>query len=149
LSLLLLGLFLTVLATLNFSLSMFLGLACAPIAFVDRVPGRPLLAAVQYLLLLVFSPVGVAVAAASYASQILGQQGALGEWLVKFAFGWNVWGSWGVPLGVFCVWWPAWTVAATVVTSSWFQGAEVSVRDRDVAKEGVTRLGKVGKEKKR
>ncbi|RMZ89150.1 hypothetical protein DV736_g3627, partial [Chaetothyriales sp. CBS 134916] len=38
LSLLLLGLFLTVLATLNFSLSMFLGLACAPLAFVDRSP---------------------------------------------------------------------------------------------------------------
>jgi GPI-anchor transamidase subunit GAA1 len=149
LSLLLLGLFLTVLATLNFSLSMFLGLACAPIAFVDRVPGRSLLAATQYLLLLVFSPVGVAVAAAGYASQVLGQQEALDEWLVRFAFGWNVWGNWGVPLGVFCVWWPAWTVAATVVASSWFQAAEVSVQEMDVLKKGATPGGleQVGKEK--
>jgi GPI-anchor transamidase subunit GAA1 len=151
LSLLLLGLFLTVLATLNFSLSMFLGLACAPIAFVDRVPGRPVFAAGQYLLLLVFSPVGFAAAASGYAAQVLGQQEALGEWLVRFAFGWNVWGSWGVPLGVFCVWWPAWTVAAVVVASSWFQASEMPVQDGDVARndQSPVAMEKVAKGKRR
>ncbi|ETN45408.1 uncharacterized protein HMPREF1541_09239 [Cyphellophora europaea CBS 101466] len=128
LSLLVLGLFLTVLATLNFSLSMFLGLVSAPIAFVDRTPGQPLVATLQYLLLLVFSPVAVAGALAMYASLALGQEAALGSWLAKFAFGWNVWGSWGVPLGVMCIWWPAWMVAAIVVASSWFPSADVPVQ---------------------
>ena len=130
LSLLILGLFLTVLATLNFSLSMFLGLLCAPIAFVDRVPGKAGLAALQYMILLLTSPVTVVGGLAAYAQTYFpqdstaGEMGILTTWLVKFAFGWNVWGSWGVPLGVFCVWWPAWTVSGVVVASSWFPSAE-------------------------
>ena len=63
-----------------------------------------------------------------YASLALGQEAALGSWLAKFAFGWNVWGSWGVPLGVMCIWWPAWMVAAIVVASSWFPSADVPVQ---------------------
>lgn len=128
LSLLLLGLFLTVLATLNFSLSIFLGLVCAPIAFVDRAPSRPLAAALQYALLLMISPVSVVGGLATYASLVLGQEGVLGLWLARFAFGWNVWGSWGVPVGVMCLWWPAWTIAGVVVASSWFPSADVPVR---------------------
>lgn len=124
LSLLLLGLFLTVLATLNFSLSMFLGLACAPIAFVTRVEGRRWVALAQYVVLLVFSPVGCMIGVMGYVRWMVGGQVELGQWLVKLAFGWNVWGSWGVPVGVMCVWWPAWTVAAVGVASSWFPTTE-------------------------
>lgn len=124
LSLLLLGLFLTVLATLNFSLSMFLGLICAPIAFVDRVPGKAAFAALQYLMLLIVSPVSVSVGLATYASIVLNQDTVITTWILKFSFGWNVWSSWGVPLGVFCIWWPAWTIAGVVVASSWFPAAE-------------------------
>ncbi len=118
LSLLLLGLFLTVLATLNFSLSMFLGLLCAPLAFVDRLSGRTALAALQYMILLVVSPVGVACLLLAYLRFVLGLDGTFQQWLLQLAFGWNVWGSWGVPVGVLCIWWPAWTVGAMLVASS-------------------------------
>ncbi|RMD39333.1 hypothetical protein DV735_g5790, partial [Chaetothyriales sp. CBS 134920] len=119
LSLLLLGLFLTVLATLNFSLSMFLGLACAPLAFVSRTPGKPVLAALQYLALALFSPAAVSLGLLAYAQISLGSA-RLSEWFTLLAFGWNVWGSWGVLVGVFCIWWPAWTAQALLVASSWF-----------------------------
>jgi GPI-anchor transamidase subunit GAA1 len=138
LSLLLLGLFLTVLATLNFSLSMFLGLACAPIAFVDRTPGKAAFAALQYAVLLLTAPVTVALALVGYASSVLQHpEGAMlfSQWLLRFAFGWNISGSWGVPLGVFCIWWPAWTIAATVVASSWFPSAEREVILAEAADE--------------
>ena len=118
-SLLILGLFLTVLATLNFSLSIFLGILCAPLAFVNRTPGKPSLAAMQYFLLTLLSPAGVSLGLLGYTQFLLGQGDAT-EWLMKFAFGWNVWGSWGVLVGVGCIWWPAWTVGSMLVASSFF-----------------------------
>lgn len=120
LSLLLLGLFLTVLATLNFSLSMFLGITCVPLAFVDRTRGNSALAIVQYLMLIAMSPMGVAAGIGGYGILVLGRDDVLVDWLARFAFGWNVWGSWGVPVGVLCIWLPAWVVGATLVASSWF-----------------------------
>ena len=118
LSLLLLGLFLTVLATLNFSLSMFLGLLCAPLAFVDRVKGNTGSATLQYLLLVIMSPAGVVCLLLAYLRLAVGQSASIQEWLIRLAFGWNIWGSWGVPVGVLCIWWPAWTAGATLVASS-------------------------------
>jgi GPI-anchor transamidase subunit GAA1 len=118
LSLLLLGLSLTVLATLNFSLSMFLGLLCAPLAFVDRVPGNSTLASLQYALLLIFSPPGVALLSLTSLDVIFGTSSQFQTWLIDLAFGWNVWGSWGIPVGVLCIWWPAWTTGAMLVAAS-------------------------------
>lgn len=118
LSLLLLGLFLTVLATLNFSLSMFLGLVCVPLAFVDRVPGKNVLVALQGLILLVMSPAGIAALLLAYQKYALSDATSIQTWLMRLAFGWNVWGSWGVPVGVLCIWWPAWTVGAALVAAS-------------------------------
>ena len=120
LSLLLLGLFLTVLATLNFSLSFFLGLLCMPLAFVTRTPSNTPLTLVQIAVLLPLSPSGVTAALWSYATYLSTELGSVEDWLVKLAFGWNVWGSWGVPVGVAVIWWPAWTVAATNVVSGLF-----------------------------
>ncbi|OCT53066.1 GPI transamidase component GAA1 [Cladophialophora carrionii] len=119
LSLLVLGLFLTVLATLNFSLSMFLGIICTPLAFVDRTRSRPWPASVQYLILVIMSPMGVAAGLGGYGMSI-GKPDLIVDWLRRLAFGWNVWGSWGVPIGVLCIWLPAWVVSATLVASSWF-----------------------------
>ncbi|KAL2441792.1 GPI transamidase component GAA1 [Exophiala dermatitidis] len=155
LSMLLLGLFLTVLATLNFSLSMFLGVVCVPLAFVDRTPHKRRLAILQYVRLVVLSPMALAFVAAmvtatarrpvdwfgrlgwklgwglgagyaperseapSFAFALVGATEVLEKWLQQLAFGWNVWGSWGVPVGVLCVWVPAWVVSATLVASSW------------------------------
>lgn len=116
LSLLVLGLFLTVLATLNFSLSMCLGIVAAPLAFVDRMNGRPVIAVLQYSVLTILSPTSLFF----YTSFFLGKDDGLAEWLTRLAFGWNIWGSWGVPVGVLCIWLPAWIVGATLVASTWF-----------------------------
>jgi len=120
LSLLLLGLFLSALATLNFSLSITLGLLCAPLAFVDRVSTKPALSGLQYLVLAIMNPAGVIGAVAAYTYTQTGNVDVVLEILEKVAFGWNVWGSWGVPVGVCCVWWPAWMVGALLVASSWY-----------------------------
>jgi len=115
-SLLVLGLFLTVLATLNFSLSMCLGIISVPLAFVDRTQGKPILAGLQYAVLIVLSPTTLF----CYTSLFMGTDGGLSDWLTRLAFGWNIWGSWGVPVGVLCIWLPAWIVGATLVASTWF-----------------------------
>jgi glycosylphosphatidylinositol transamidase len=125
LSLLVLGLFLSALATLNFSLSMTLGLLAAPLAFVDRVEpkdykSKPWLAGVEYAILAVASPVGVVVGGAAWAFAKTGNADAVVEMLERAAFGWNVWSSWGLPVGVWCVWWPAWITSAVLVASSWY-----------------------------
>ncbi|EXJ60140.1 hypothetical protein A1O7_04292 [Cladophialophora yegresii CBS 114405] len=127
LGLLVLGLFLTVLATLNFSLSMFLGIVCTPLAFVDRTPSSPWLASLQYLILVIMSPTGVAAGLGGYGMSI-GKDDLIVVWLQRLAFGWNVWGSWGVPIGVLCIWLPAWVVSAALVASSWFSPAEAADR---------------------
>lgn len=120
LSLLVLGMFLTVLATLNFSLSMCLGIIATPLAFVSSTPGKPALAALQYAILTILSPSGLFCS----ASFLLGKDQI--QLLTRLAFGWNIWGSWGVPVGVLCIWLPAWIVGATVVASTWFAVAPAS-----------------------
>jgi glycosylphosphatidylinositol transamidase len=125
LSLLMLGLFLSALATLNFSLSMTLGLLASPLAFVDRVAAReykarPWLAGVEYAVLVVVSPVGVMAGGAAWAVAKTGSAEKVLEVLERVAFGWNVWSSWGVPVGVWGVWWPAWVLSALLVASSWY-----------------------------
>ena len=125
LSLLVLGLLLSALATLNFSLSMTLGLLAAPLAFVGRVEpkdykAKPWLAGLEYAALAVASPVGVVVGAAAWAFSQTGNVDAVVEAVNKAAFGWNVWSSWGVPVGIWCIWWPAWVVSAVLVASSWY-----------------------------
>ncbi len=122
LSLLLLGMFLTVLSTLNFSLSMFLGIICAPLAFVDRTSQKNGLALFQFVILLLLSPMSLAAGLAGYGLKAMGRNDFLVDWLQRLAFGWNVWGSWGVPVGILCIWLPAWIVGATLVASSWFPG---------------------------
>ncbi|EXJ90026.1 hypothetical protein A1O3_03094 [Capronia epimyces CBS 606.96] len=140
LSLLLLGLFLTVLATLNFSLSMFLGIVCIPLAFVDRNPGGGRASILQYLLLLIFSPTGLAAGLAAYGFFSIGRNDVLVDWLQKLAFGWDVWWSWGVPVGVLCIWLPAWIVGATLVATSWFTVGSTQENPRAVKKLSTSRV---------
>ncbi|KAH0845572.1 putative GPI transamidase component (GAA1) [Fonsecaea pedrosoi] len=134
LSLLLLGLSLTVLATLNFSLSMFLGIVCIPLAFVDRTRSRAGPSPFQYLILVVMSPMGLAIGLSAYGVFVLGRDDVLVEWVQRLALGWNIWGSWGVPVGVLCIWLPAWIVGATLVASSWFTTTETTQSPPDVKK---------------
>ncbi|EKG10631.1 Gaa1-like GPI transamidase component [Macrophomina phaseolina MS6] len=133
LSLLLLGMFFSALATLNFSLSFLVGLCAAPLTFVRPIhpsPSSPrnrriLLAALQYALLVLLSPVTVVGVA---SQELVGKGLARGDWvgvdavrqvLVQAAMGWHVWGLW-TQVVVWLVWWPAWFVGAVVVSGSFF-----------------------------
>ncbi|KAI1424249.1 Gaa1-like protein [Xylaria sp. FL1777] len=118
-SLLLLGMFLSSLATLNFSLAFLVGLISTPLSFARPWPDN---AAVRYAymaLLHIASPTAaVLVGAAAYASADgnsgSGLLGTLKHVLSEAAFGWDVWGLY-IPLVVWCVWWPAWLVGSVVV----------------------------------
>ncbi|KAK5072811.1 Glycosyl phosphatidyl inositol protein transamidase complex subunit [Lithohypha guttulata] len=124
LSLLVLGLQLTVLATLNFSLSMFLGVLCTPLAFAGYYRDSKMRANASLIAITLFNPFVAANAAtmaaklAGYYNDNVGMKDVLRLWLQNVSFGWNVWGSWGVLVGVFCVWIPAWTVATMGAVSS-------------------------------
>ncbi|KAF7180282.1 hypothetical protein CNMCM7691_009449 [Aspergillus felis] len=116
-SLLLLGLFLSTLATLNFSLSFMVGLLCAPLSFVKRINPRTK-AALRYpiailgsLALNALSPPAVLIGACWYSGVSVEMV------LTQAAFGWNVSGMW-TQLVVWCVWWPAWMVGCVLLGSS-------------------------------
>lgn len=114
---LLLGVTLSTLATVNFSLSFFVGLLAAPLAFVPtptpRLRGKktsPNLTKmfVQAGLLAVVCPPMVAQAAV----KVWGIP--MADVLREASFGWNVRGVY-TPVVVWCVWWPAWLVATVNV----------------------------------
>lgn len=125
LSLLVLGLQLTVLATLNFSLSMFLGLLCTPLAFAGFYKDSSIRAKASLFAVLIFNPflvTNVAIIAAKltgFYDDKVTMANVLTRWLKGVSFGWQVWGSWGLLAGVFCVWIPAWTVATIGALSSY------------------------------
>ena len=110
-SLLVLGMFLSALATLNFSLAFLIGLLSAPLTFTPiRLQSR----AVAFggsLLLNLFSPFAVLFACSRYWNVLVG------DVLIEAAFGWNVWGM-RTQVIVWCVWWPAWLLGTVVMASS-------------------------------
>ncbi|KAL3480643.1 Gaa1-like protein [Aspergillus californicus] len=119
-SLLLLGLSLSTLATLNFSLSFMIGLLCTPLSFVHRISKEntptalryPLLIAGLVFLNLLSPPVVLVVGCAYFGVDVK-------TVLTEAAFGWDVWGMW-TQVVVWCVWWPAWVVGGAVVGVSLF-----------------------------
>ena len=102
-SLLVLGLFLSSLATLNFSLAFLIGLLSAPLTHVQPLPSRPIIKTLLALLLSALAPTTVLMAGCCWWN--LG----VGEVLKEAAFGWDVWGM-NTQVVVWCVWWPAWIV---------------------------------------
>ncbi|KAF3942196.1 hypothetical protein ABW19_dt0209737 [Dactylella cylindrospora] len=110
-SLLFLGMFLSTLATLNFSLSFLIGLFALPLTFARTTPNSIPLAMVNSILLQLTSPFAALFAVGHYWG--LGVEDILKE----ASFGWWVWGMW-TPAIVWCVWWPAWVVARISVDSS-------------------------------
>ncbi|KAI3319030.1 Glycosylphosphatidylinositol:protein transamidase, GAA1 component [Xylariaceae sp. AK1471] len=124
-SLLLLGMFLSSLATLNFSLAFLVGLFSTPLSFARPWPEN---AAMRYgytIILNLVSPTAVVIAgAAAYASSYggAGRLGGNGSGLIgtledvlrEAAFGWDIWGLY-ISVVVWCVWWPAWLVGSIVV----------------------------------
>ncbi|KAI0542478.1 GPI transamidase component GAA1 [Xylaria digitata] len=120
-SLLLLGMFLSSLATLNFSLAFLVGLASTPLSFARPWPNHAVVRYAYAALLNIVSPTAVVLAGTTaYAfSMRLGGNGSglldtLEYVLSEAAFGWDIWGLY-IPLVVWCVWWPAWLVGSLVV----------------------------------
>ncbi|KAJ5136095.1 hypothetical protein N7448_004649 [Penicillium atrosanguineum] len=117
-TLLLLGLSLSTLATLNFSLSFMIGLLCAPLSFIVRLqsPSAPVRFAVStigLLLLNLLSPPIVLLGVCWYTGV------SVESVMTQAAFGWDVWGMW-TQVVVWCVWWPAWLIGCVVLGSSMF-----------------------------
>ncbi|KAL6239116.1 hypothetical protein BDW75DRAFT_227467 [Aspergillus navahoensis] len=119
LSLLPLGLFLSTLATLNFSLSFMTGLLCAPLSFVHSFDAstRPVIRYAFSVFGLVFlnilSPPVVLLVGCKYFGV------SLETVLTEAAFGWDVWGMW-TQVVVWCVWWPVWVVGGVVLGGGLF-----------------------------
>jgi len=107
-SLLFLGMFLSSLATLNFSLALLVGLLAAPLTYVHPLPGRPILAAIAAVMLNFLAPTAVLCMGSLYWNI------PVGEILKEAAFGWDVWGM-NTQVVVWCVWWPAWLVGAILL----------------------------------
>lgn len=111
-SLLLLGMFLSSLATLNFSLSLMVGLLSSPLSFMRPWPQLPAMRWFCTVLLNLVAPTAVFAGWSIYWNGGLG--GAVGEVLREAAFGWRVWGMY-TSIVVWVVWWPAWLVGAVIV----------------------------------
>lgn len=113
-SLLLLGLFLSSLATLNFSLSIIIGLLASPLTYLQPIPssttskfsmvGKAVLAVG---LSAISPPVVVWVACRAWGLSVE-------DVLVKAAYGWDVWGM-NTQVVVWCVWWPAWVMGGVLL----------------------------------
>lgn len=116
-SLLLLGLSLSTLATLNFSLSFMIGLLCAPLSFVARLQGsapfRLATSSLGLVLLNLVSPPTVLLGVCWYMGI------SVETVLTQAAFGWDIWGMW-TQVVVWCVWRPAWLIGCVLLWSSMF-----------------------------
>ncbi|KAI8677963.1 hypothetical protein NCS55_00515100 [Fusarium keratoplasticum] len=101
-SLLVLGMCLSTLATLNFSLAFLVGLLASPLSFVQPVKNPVLRWSVAGLLNVVAPSTVIYAAAQAWGISIT-------DLLSEASFGWNVWGMY-TPVVVWCLWWPAWLV---------------------------------------
>lgn len=141
-SLLLLGMFLSALATLNFSLSLIIGVLSAPLAFtptfradisttqavIDVLSSSSYYAILLYrlrnwawmTLLLALSPMTVIWLASSWF-----MPGGLEELLRQAGFGWLVCGLW-TQVVVWLVWFPSWWVGAYVIAADGLFGISKS-----------------------
>ncbi|KAK3313928.1 Gaa1-like protein [Apodospora peruviana] len=107
-SLLLLGMFLSSLATLNFSLALLVGLLTSPLTFMQPWPQSPVMRTACAVLLNAVAPTAVLVASAAY------WQLEIGAILREAAFAWDVYDMYS-PVVVWCVWWPAWLAGSVTV----------------------------------
>lgn len=107
-SLLLLGMYLSSLATLNFSLSILIGILSSPLSYIRPLGHRPILASILVVLLGVLAPSTVLLVGAKYWGL------DVGDVLVEAAFGWDV-GGMTTQVVIWCVWWPAWVVGGMLL----------------------------------
>jgi GPI-anchor transamidase subunit GAA1 len=113
-SLLALGMFLSTLSTLNFSLGFFIGVLCSPLAFV-RPAGQTryslLVIILAFIAMQLISPLNwfYLISRLEYKQNV----SALAQ---MYRFAWKVWGTW-TPLVWWCIWWPAWLSGLVVLTA--------------------------------
>ncbi|KAF2728263.1 Glycosylphosphatidylinositol:protein transamidase, GAA1 component [Polyplosphaeria fusca] len=119
-----LGMFLSALATLNFSLSILIGVAAAPMNFIRAISPsssssewtkgtRRAVSAAQVLLMAVLNPLLLVKGATVWYGV------DIGDILVGAAEGWHVWGLW-TQVVVWLVWWPAWVAGGVVAATGLF-----------------------------
>ncbi|KAK5993128.1 GPI transamidase component gaa1 [Cladobotryum mycophilum] len=109
-SLLLLGMCLATLATLNYSLAFLVGLLASPLTFVQPTHNIVVRWSLAGLLTVVAPPVVIYSAAQVWGVSVT-------QVLDGASFGWNVWGVY-TPVVIWCLWWPAWQVGMINVLSS-------------------------------
>ncbi|WYZ43042.1 hypothetical protein EsH8_VI_000741 [Colletotrichum jinshuiense] len=107
-SLLLLGMFLSALATLNFSLAFLVGVMASPLSFMQPWPRHPAVRWACAAFLQLASPTAALYSVSTYFNV------SIGEVLKEAAFGWDVWGMY-TPVIIWGVWWPAWLMGSVVV----------------------------------
>jgi len=107
-SLLLLGMFLSSLATLNFSLALIVGVLSTPLTFMQPWPNSPAIRVSCTVLLNAIAPTAVLVSSAAFWSLDIGVV------LREAAFAWDVYGMYSSVV-VWCVWWPAWLAGSVTV----------------------------------
>lgn len=104
---LILGMALATLATLNFSLAFIIGIFAAPISFVGLSENAGVKWTSAAVLTLVAPTTIIYSAAQAYGLGI-------GYVLTEASFGWNVWGMY-TPVAIWGIWWPAWTIGMVSV----------------------------------
>ncbi|KAK1968577.1 Glycosylphosphatidylinositol:protein transamidase, GAA1 component [Colletotrichum sublineola] len=107
-SLLLLGMFLSALATLNFSLAFLVGVMASPLSFMRPWPRRSAVRWACTGFLQLASPTAALYSVSSYFDI------SIGGVLKETAFGWDVWGMY-TPVIIWGVWWPAWLMGSVIV----------------------------------
>lgn len=107
-SLLLLGMILSALATLNFSLALLVGLLAAPLTYMRPCANRPVLLGLGTAVMVACAPTTVLAGGSWYWGSSVEQV------LTEAAFGWGVWGMYSQVV-VWCVWWPAWVISAVLL----------------------------------
>ena len=109
-SLLLLGMFLSALATLNFSLSFIVGLVNIPLSFFRPRDGSLKTSVCNSFILGLLSP-NIILYAIGF-----GYRRSVANMLLNAAVEWHIAGAWTQAV-VWLVWWPAWFTTAVVVAS--------------------------------
>ena len=116
-SLLLLGVFLSALATLNFSLSFIVGLACTPLSFMRR--GETARKSIYDSILLgLLSPYNI-MYAISFSHSL-----PVTNVLLNAASEWHISGMW-MQVVTWLIWWPAWFSTSVVVASPFYTHRKV------------------------
>jgi len=127
-SLLFLGMALSALATLNFSLALGVGVGSVVLTFIPVEGKGKIVRGVMYAVLQCLSP-GMALAGIACYWGV-----GMEEVLREASFGWWVSGMW-TQVVVWCVWWPAWLCGGVLLAEGLVRGRGEEVEERGQVEE--------------